>query len=173
MKLYLKLRGEHSNSWPILTISQCETKFEYEITENFDISLDLNNEPFSIGMFNKNFGTKRIWDTKVDTDGKIIQDKIIWVDRLEIDEVDITNILKNIDYKSIENGYISVGDKCLRFNGYWNFDIGDNPYDWIIDARTQKTNQYRTIGYHSDYTLVGKYDEHHKYIDKIKKLLNV
>ena len=89
MKLYLKLRGEQGHNWPILNIKQDGVFQKFEIIEFQEIDIDLDNAPFTLGMYNKLFGKNRIWDTKVDREGNIIADKIIWIERFEIDEVDI------------------------------------------------------------------------------------
>tara|TARA_R110001592_G_scaffold167787_1_gene403445 strand:+ start:18 stop:539 length:522 start_codon:yes stop_codon:yes gene_type:complete len=173
MKLYLKLRGEQGHNWPILNIKQDGVFQKFEIIEFQEIDIDLDNAPFTLGMYNKLFGKNRIWDTKVDREGNIIADKIIWIERFEIDEVDIIHLLPKLSYNSIEQGFLTINDKCIRFNGNWSFDIGENPYDWIIDTNTKKTNEYRDTSYFSDFTILNNYTEHYHYINKIKKILGI
>jgi len=173
MNLHLNLRGECGHNWPIIKIKQNAKVHEYEINEHKEIDIALDNAPFTIGMYNKLFGKNRIWDTKSNSNGDIIADKIIWIDRLEINEVDVAHLLPKLSYNSIEQGFLSIYDKCIRFNGDWLFDIGENPYDWIIDANTKQTNEYRDTSYFSDFTIINNYSGHYYYIKKIKKILGI
>jgi hypothetical protein len=172
MNLKIKTAGFFCNTWPVMTIIQGENKYEYQIEEESDVNLVLDNAPFQIGMFNKSFGKNRIWDTKTDSSGNILEDKFIEIKEIEIDEVSVLHLLTKIDYNSKEQGCCIVHDRCLRFNGHWNFDIGENPYDWIIDKNYQKTNQYRDTSYFSDFSVVTDYREHYYYIKKIKDIMS-
>lgn len=156
-----------------MTIIQAENKYEYQIEEETAVSVTLDNAPFQLGMYNKSFGTNRIWDTKTDSDGNIVADKFIKIKDIIIDEVSVLHLLTKIDYDSKEQGCTTVHDGCLRFNGYWKFNIGENPYDWIIDMRYQQTNEYRDTSYFSDYTIINNYSDHYHYINKIRKLLDI
>jgi hypothetical protein len=124
-------------------------------------------------MYNKSFGTNQIWDTKLDESGNILADKFIQIKEIEIDEVSILWLLRKVDYNSKEQGYLMVTDNCLRFNGNWNFPIGENPYDWIIDTNTKRTNEYRDTSYFSDFTILNDYTDHYHFINKIKNLLDI
>lgn len=187
MNLEIKAHGFFCNTWPVLTITQHGTKFEYPVEEETDISIVLDNAPFQLGMHNKNkqfrlvhsgmhnnsFSTNRVWDTKSDASGNIIADKFIELKEIKIDEVSVLRLLPKVDYDSEEQGSIAIHDNCLRFNGDLNFPISDNPYDWIIDTTYQQTNEYRDTSYFSDYTILNNYSDHYQYINKIKKLLDI
>jgi len=173
VRLYLEARGEQGYSYPKLTFKQNKKKLEFEIIENKEIDLDLDNANFTLGMYNKLFGKNQIWDTIIDRENNIIADKVIHIDRFEIDDVDIVHLLPKLTYESIEHGSMTIHDACIRFNGHWIFPIKDNPYDWIIDMNNQKTNEYRDTSYFSDYTIVGNYSEHYHHMNKIRKLLNI
>ena len=173
MKLLLNIVGEMGHTWPVLTIEQNKKLHEFEIIESQVIEVSLDNSPFTLGMRNKLFGENRIWDTKVDKDNNIIADKLIKIDGFMIDEVDVVHLLKKLVYTSKEHGDITVGDACIRFNGYWVFPIQDNPYDWIIDMNTQRGNEYRDTSYFSDYTIVNNYSDHYHFINKIKQTLKI
>jgi len=173
MKLLLDLVGELGHSWPILTIEQNNKLHEYEIIESKVIEVSLDNSPFTLGMRNKLFGENRIWDTKSDKDGNIIADKVIQIKGFMIDEVDVVHLLSKMVYSSKEHSDITVHDAIIRFNGCWKFPITENPYDWIIDMNTQRTNEYRDVSYFSDYTIVNNYSEHYHFINKIKQTLGI
>ena len=173
MRLYLKLRGEKGHSYPKLTLKQNEKVLEFEIVDNKEIDLDLDNANFTLGMYDKLFGKNQIWDTIIDSENNIVADKVIYIDRFEIDGVDIVHLFPKLTYESVEHGYMTIHDACIRFNGDWKFPIEDNPYDWIIDMNNQQTNEYRDTSYFSDYTIVGNYSDHYRYMNKIRKLLDI
>lgn len=173
MRLYLKLHGECGHSYPILTLKQNKKVLEFEIVKNQEIELDLENNTFSLGMYNKLFGENQIWDTKIDSEDNIVADKVIHIDRFKIDDVDIIHLLPKLTYDSIEHGFMPIHDACIRFNGHWVFPIEDNPYDWIIDMNTQQTNEYRDTSYFSDFTILNNYTDHYYYMNKIRKLLDI
>jgi len=173
MNLTLNMQGSFCNGWPILTITQDENKYDHTIEEHTSVSMDLDNRPFRLGMYNKSFGNNHRWDTKTDQSGNILEDKFIKFTDILIDDVSVLHLLTKIDYNSKEQGCHIVHDSCLRFNGYWNFPIGDNPYDWIIDTIYQQTNEYRDTSYFSDYTIINNYAEHYPYIRKIRNILDI
>lgn len=173
MNLEIKAQGFFCNTWPVMTIIQAENKYEYQIEEETDVNATLDNAPFQIGMYNKSFGTNRVWDTKSDSSGNIVADKFIKIKDITMDGVSVLHLLVKMDYNSKEQGCYTIYDSCLRFNGNWNFDIGENPYDWIIDKTYQQTNEYRDTSYFSDYTIINNYSDHYHYINKIKKILDI
>ena len=173
MNLEIKAHGFFCNTWPVLTIAQNGTKFEYSVENETDVSIVLDNAPFQLGMHNKSFGTNKIYDTKLDASGNILADKFIKIEEIKIDEVSVLRLLPKVDYNSKEQGSIIIHDSCLRFNGDWSFPIGNNPYDWIIDTTYQQTNEYRDTSYFSDYTILNNYSDHYQYINKIRKLLDI
>lgn len=173
MKLHLKLFGNCVNTYPMLSIKQNNKLLEFEIVDNKELNLDLKNTTFTLGMSNKLFGQNRIWDTVLDSQGNIIADKNITINCFEIDDVDIVHLLKKLDYVSKEHGSITVDDACIRYNGHWEFSISENPYDWIIDTNTKRTNEYRDTSYFSDFTILNNYTDHYHYINKIKNLLDI
>ena len=77
MNITLNMQGSFCNNWPILTITQDENKYEHLVEEQTSVSMDLDNAPFRLGMYNKSFGNNHIWDTKTDQSGNILEDKFI------------------------------------------------------------------------------------------------
>ena len=125
MNLEIKAQGFFCNTWPIMTIIQAENKYQYPLEEETDVSITLDDAPFQLGMYNKSFGTNHVWDTKTDDAGNITADKFIEIKEIQIDDVSILRLLSKVDYNSKEQGSIIVHDNCLRFNGDWNFAIGE------------------------------------------------
>ena len=173
MQLQMKLCGFYCNSWPRLTVKQDnKTIYEKVITDQHSLELDLENKPFSIGMKNKRFGLDNVWDTHVDADGNIIADKYIKIKRISLDDVEFEKNLHKLSYQSKEHGVILSHDKTIRFNGYWQFDVDNNPYDWIIDLNNRSDSNERTdVSYFSNYESHSNYDDHHKIIAEIREMI--
>ena len=85
------MQGSFCNGWPILTITQDENKYDHTIEEHTSVSMDLDNRPFRLGMYNKSFGNNHRWDTKTDQSGNILEDKFIKFTDILID--DVKNVL--------------------------------------------------------------------------------
>lgn len=170
MNLKLDLVGTCVNTWPVLTIKQGDKRYDYTIEGASVLDIDLDDDSFSLGMYNKSFGQNHIWDTKIDEDGHVVEDKYIQINRFEIDDVDISDLFMWMTYSSIEQGDQVLHDGVIRFNGCWNFDISDGiPYNWIIDTRQPPPTERETVNYFSDFTVRDK-DEQYIMIEKIRDL---
>jgi len=173
MNLKLDLLGTCVNTWPILTIKQGDKRYDYTVEGATVLDIDLDDDSFSLGMYNKSFGQNHVWDTKIDKDGAVVEDKYIQINRFEIDDVDISDLFMWMTYSSIEQGDQVLHDGVIRFNGCWNFDIPDNnPYNWIIDIRTPAPTDKKAVNYFSDYTMRDK-NEQYEIIQKIRNLLDI
>ena len=175
MLIKFNLFGQYCNSWPILKVLQHnEVVYEQEVIEQTKIELDLPATHIQFGMSNKSFGQNRRWDTKMDSNRNIIADKIILINSIHLDDVDITHLLSHIKYSSLEHGPLEVHDKAIRFNGSWSLDISNNTYDYIIGVNNNIANEInkdRKFSYFSNFSIVGDYSEHHETIEKIKSYL--
>ena len=173
MNLKLELVGTCVNTWPILTIKQGNKRYDYTVEGATVLDIDLDDNSFSLGMYNKSFGQNRVWDTKIDENNNVVEDKYIQINSFLIDEVEINDLFMWMTYSSIEQGDQVLHDGVIRFNGYWHFDIQDGmPYNWIIDIRTPAPTDKKAVNYFSDYTVRDK-DEQYKMMDKIRKLISI
>ena len=175
MKLSLVLESTWCNTWPVLTIKQYDKiVLDQEINKPTRIDLELDYASFCLGMFGKSFGTNRVWETWVDDDGNITDDKLIIIKSFRLDDVDIADILHYLPMDTDQQGVINIYDKTLRFNGEWVFDITDSAYQWIIKTKNQnKTRTGESKSYFSDVEIVGDYSQHHDIIDRIKDIMKL
>ena len=174
MQICIDLQGSFCNSWPELTIVQDDLVINRLIENNQQIQIELQNKPFSIGMLNKSFGNNNMWDTKSDSDNNIVEDKLILINSLKIDDVEIAHHLNKLDYNSIEHGSLKIYDCTIRFNGQWDICTGENPYNWIIETVNTHTNNIDTrknLSYFSGYNIVGDYSAHYQAIAEIRELI--
>ena len=170
MNLKLNLVGTFVNSWPILTIKQGNKRHEYTVKGNTELDIDLADETFTLGMYNKSFGQNHVWDTVIDKQGNVVEDKYIQINRFDIDEVDVTELFIFMTYRSIEQGDQVLHDGVIRFNGCWKFDIPDGiPLNCIIEMRNRSLDDIEVINHFSDYTIRDK-DEQYAMIEKIRDL---
>ena len=173
MNLRLELVGARVNTWPILTIKQGDKRYDFTVEGETVVDITLDDATFSLGMYNKSFGQNHVWDTSIDKQGNVLQDKFIQINSFLIDEVEINDLFMWMTYSSIEQGDQVLHDGVIRFNGCWHFDIQDGiPYNWIIDIRTPAPTDKKAVNYFSDYTVRDK-DEQYKMMDKIRKLINI
>tara|TARA_R110000803_G_scaffold197390_1_gene260912 strand:- start:1030 stop:1557 length:528 start_codon:yes stop_codon:yes gene_type:complete len=172
MQLEIEIDGFDCNSWPKLTIRQNnKTVYEQFVINSHTVDMQLENKPFSIGMENKSFGDNDVWDTKTDADGNITADKYLVIKKISIDDVNFENNLRKIPYQRAEHGPTIIHDQTIRFNGYWQIDTKDNPYNWIIDLANKRESENRTVSYFSDYQSHSNYDDHHKVIAEIREMI--
>tara|TARA_R110002096_G_scaffold386324_2_gene580213 strand:- start:84 stop:485 length:402 start_codon:yes stop_codon:yes gene_type:complete len=133
--------------------------------------MQIENKSFTIGMENKSFGKDNVWDTLVDNNGTITADKYLVIKNISLDDVNFENNLRKIPYQSTEHGPTIIHDQTIRFNGHWQIDTKDNPYNWIIDLANKKEGETRTVSYFSDYESHSNYDDHHKVIAEIREII--
>lgn len=174
MQLCVDIQGSFCNSWPELTITQDALVVNRLIENSQQIQIELQNKPFSLGMLTKSFGNNNVWDTKTDSDNNIVEDKLILINSLKIDDVEFAHHLNKLDYNSIEHGSLRIHDYTIRFNGQWNIDTGENPYNWIIDTVNTHNNSNDTrknLSYFSGYNIIGDYSEHYQAISEIRELI--
>ena len=174
MRLEMELEGFYCNSWPKLTIKQNnKTIYEEFVINLLKVDMQIENNPFSVGMENKLVGENDVWDTYLDDNGNITVDKYIVLKNISLNDVNFEHNLHKLPYQSKEHGETYSHDQSIRFNGYWQIDTNDNPYDWIIDLAYTKGDKTRQTSYFSDYESIGYYEDHNVVMDEIKEILKI
>ncbi len=173
MRLEMEIEGFYCNSWPKLTIKQNNnTQYEELVINSQKVDMQIENKQFTIGMENKSFGKDNLWDTIVDNNGTITSDKYLMIKTISLDDVNFEHNLYKLPYQSVEHGETYSHDQSIRFNGFWQIDVDNNPYEWIIDLNNRSDINERTnVSYFSDYESHSNYDDHHKIIDEIRKII--
>ena len=98
IKLNLKLDATDCNGWPNLIIEFNNKKIIEKIIEKestLEVELDNvleSNNQLIIGMNNKSFGRKGVWDTKTENN-KIIKDKTLTITSCKLNDVETKDLL--------------------------------------------------------------------------------
>lgn len=173
----ISLYGNYCNSWPEISLSIGEFYKVYivEQTVEIDLTLDLAQPTvLTCGLVNKSFGNNNVWDTTVDSNGNITNDKYIKINDFRLNDVSILNFLHKYVYQT-NNESMYVYDNTLRFNGEWNIPLTVPVYNWIIMERkflNYKDPDSADISYFSNYKNVhNDYDKQLVIIDKLDRIL--
>ena len=80
-----------------------------------------------------NFLNKEDFDTKVDHEGKIVEDMFIIVEKISIDHIDLTNKLHKISVYKDHTGKVHRSFNYIAFRGNFKIKIHKNLLytDWL------------------------------------------
>ena len=183
IKLTLELESTNCNGWPNLIIEFNNKKILEKIIEkkatvkvNLDHELKSNNQ-LIIGINNKSFGRKGIWDTKT-KDNKIIADKTLTVTSCKLDDVETKDLLiknkfhvKLVDKQPSYYPTIIPAQGIMNYNGYFFVSFSLPLYNDLTNQKFKKQVDHDK-SYFSNYTKVFHYDEEQKIISEIDSILN-
>ena len=183
IKLTLELESTNCNGWPNLIIEFNNKKILEKIIEKestLEVELDnvlKTNNQLIIGMNNKSFGRKGIWDTKT-KDNKIIADKTLTVTSCKLDDVETKDLLiknkfhiKLVDKQPSYYPTIVPSQGIMNYNGYFFISFSLPVYNDLTNQKFKKQVDHEK-SYFSNYTKVFHYDEEQKIISEIESILN-
>ena len=181
MKITIDIEGTFCNSWPNLIVEVNNQKIYSNHIENSQIiELEFNSllqtgNRFVIGMDNKSFGKKGIWDTKT-KNNKIIKDKKLTIKSIKLDDVECITLTNNTFYvKRVDKQPTYFPDKVesqgmMNYNGYFTFSFDLPLYNSLINQKFKKPMDNK-ISYFSNFTKVFHYEEEKEVIDDIYNIL--
>jgi hypothetical protein len=177
MKFTLDLFGSKCNNYPIIDILQNQQSiFSGEIIESTKIELDLSvvaGDIITIQGINKQSGENGIWDTVVDDQGQVLQDKYLLVHNIWFDDIPMeSEWLKNLTavYTTHSEKFNSCG---FWQNGFVEFSIHLPLLDWIIEEKYIKLEQAQDfLANQRSGENRFEYDFINERIHYIRKLLN-
>ena len=183
IKLTLKLESTSCNGWPNLIIEFNNKKILEKIIEKestLEVELDnvlKTNNQLIIGMNNKSFGRKGVWDTKT-KDNKIIADKTLTVTSCKLDDVETKDlIIKNkfhiklVDRQPSYYPTIVPTQGIMNYNGYFFVNFSLPLYNNLTNQKFKKQIDHDK-SYFSNYTKVFHYNDEQKIISEIESILN-
>ena len=183
IKLNLKLDATDCNGWPNLIIEFKNKKILEKIIEKestLEVELDNvleSNNQLIIGMNNKSFGRKGIWDTKTE-DNKIIKDKTLIITSCKLDDVETKDLLiknkfhvKLVDKQPSYYPTIIPTQGIMNYNGYLFVNFSLPLYNNLTNQKFKKQIDHDK-SYFSNYTKVFHYNEEQKIISDIDSILN-
>ena len=183
IKLTLKLESTNCNGWPNLIIEFNNKKILEKIIEkkatvkvNLDHELKSNNQ-LIIGINNKSFGRKGIWDTKT-KDNKIIADKTLTITSCKLNDVETKNLLiknkfhiKLVDKQPSYYPTIVPSQGIMNYNGYFFVSFSLPLYNDLTNQKFKRQIDHDK-SYFSNYTKVFHYDDEQKIISEMESILN-
>jgi len=181
MKITIDIEGNFCNSWPNLIVEVNNQKIYSNHIENSQIiklefnSLFQSGNRFVIGMDNKSFGKRGVWDTKT-KNNKIIEDKILTIKSIKLDDVECITLTNNTFHvKRVDKQPTYFPDKVeslgvINYNGYFTFSFDLPLYNSLINQKFKKPMD-NEISYFSNYTKVFHYEEEKEVIDDIHNIL--
>lgn len=183
IKLTLKLKSTNCNGWPNLIIEFNNKKIIEKIIEKestLEVELDnvlKSNNQLTVGMNNKSFGRKGIWDTKT-KDNKIIADKTLTITSCKLNDVETKDLLiknkfhiKLVDKQPSYYPTIVPSQGIMNYNGYFFISFSLPVYNDLTNQKFKKQVDHEK-SYFSNYTKVFHYDEEQKIISEIESILN-
>ena len=183
IKLTLKLESTNCNGWPNLIIEFNNKKILEKIIEKestLEVELDdvlKSNNQLTVGMNNKSFGRKGIWDTKT-KDNKIIADKTLTITSCKLNDVETKDLLiknkfhiKLVDKQPSYYPTIVPSQGIMNYNGYFFISFSLPVYNDLTNQKFKKQVDHEK-SYFSNYTKVFHYDDEQKIISEIDSILN-
>ena len=183
IKLNLKLDATDCNGWPNLIIEFNNKKILEKIIEKestLEVELDNvleSNNQLIIGMNNKSFGRKGVWDTKTENN-KIIKDKTLTITSCKLNDVETKDLLiKNkfrvrlVDNQPEYYPTIIPSQGIMNYNGYFFINFSLPLYNNLTNQKFKRQIDHDK-SYFSNYTKVFHYDEERKIISELESILN-
>ena len=181
MKIEIQTEATFCNTWPnlIIEINKQEI-YSQQIEESKTIRLEFNDllderNRFVIGMNNKSFGKRGVWDTKT-KDNEILQDKTLTIKSIKLDDVECMPLMNNTFHVQRADKQPSYfPDKIestgvMNYNGYFTFSFDLPLYNSLINQKYKKPLDEK-LSYFSNYSKVFHYDEEKEVINSIYDIL--
>ena len=181
MKIEIHAEATYCNSWPNLIVEVNNKQIfsgqiqNYKVIELGFEDLVKNGNRFVIGMNNKSFGKKRVWDTKTHNN-KILEDKTLTIKSIKLDDVECISLTNNTFHvKRVDRQPTYFPDKVespgvMNYNGYFTFSFDLPLYNSLINQKYKKPLDEK-ISYFSNYSKVFHYDEEKEVINSIYNIL--
>jgi hypothetical protein len=181
IKLDLKINGTFCNSWPSLVVEFNNKKILHkEIQDKEKLTLyledaNVNDNLLVLGMDNKSFGDRGVWDTK-SVDNVIQQDKTLIVESVKLDHVECKDLFDSKFYVRRSGKQPSYfpdvvhSIDTMNYNGYFKFNFSLPLYNNLIN-RKYKQEITEDKSYFSNYTKTFHYDGEEKLTNEIKIML--
>lgn len=131
-------RPSFCNAWPELAIvingqelCRKEISFEQKILVEFELQ---DHNEILIKYLNKRNGPD-IWDTKLDSDGNIVEDQHCVLSNFKLGKSRCDFLLQELDYYRTDGTVESKPWGFMSRQGYFKIQFPGDLYSWIIDCR--------------------------------------
>ena len=105
--------------------------YDQRLTENGHLTLALDTD-FALPnkLIIEHYGKNMKTDTKIDSEGKILDDKGVFIDNISFDDVTLNYEIYHLPFVK-DSGETLLSNNYLGFNGKFIVDVdSDNIYQW-------------------------------------------
>jgi len=182
--LELEVTPTFCNEWPTLEVNHNKKlifKEQVQTKENYTFYLDEDStatNKLEIGMCDKKFGKKGVWDTVSNSNGEIIKDKTITIDSCKMNGVDVKDLLLRnqfhvniVDQQPIYHPSKINSNGTINYNGTFYLTYELPLYNSLTNQKWKKAPD-DSLSYFSNHTLVFHYEEDQKLINEIEDICN-
>lgn len=177
MHIDLVLVGTFCNGWPRVEIYlNQDLVWDQDVVDSTVIKFDfvpLEHNQLEIRLVNKCNGPD-IWDTVVNDQGQVLEDKSVRFDRLRIDGSQLRWLQHELIYH-YDDGTDALIYGHMSQNGHYLIEFPRDVYAWIISERQRvwpKRLKQSSRGYDNYYFGDNNNSETEKALDECKKLLD-
>lgn len=174
----LRINANWCNHWPYIKICFNDAVvFDSELNQSIDIAFDVNDildtNQLTINHYGKRSGENKIWDTKVDANGSIINDCTFQIVDLSINRIPFNEIaFKKYRFKNNQNYDNIYLNSIVGFNGEFNISIPKDLYSWLTIIKF-KHDVINDGEQYSNSSQLFHYEEDIKLIRELKTLLDL
>jgi hypothetical protein len=178
IKFEIDFVSQKCNHWPYIKIHfNGDVLYDQELESKtslfFNLSPIENHNTLTITHYNKKQGEMKIWDTKTNSNGDIIEDCNFQIIDLKIDGIPFNisayeRFLFN-STKKYDNIYLN---SIVGFNGEFNINFPKDVYSWLTVIKYKK-DIVDNLEQFSNTSQLFYYEEDQKLIKEIKELLNL
>lgn len=169
LSFQLRINANWCYHWPYIKICFNDSVvFDSEIDQSIDVAFDvddiLDNNQLTINHYGKRSGENKIWDTKVDANGSIVNDCTFQIVELSINGIPFNEIaFKKYLFKNNQNYDNIYLNSIVGFNGEFNISIPKDLYSWltiikfkhdIVSDGEQFSNSSQLFHYEEDVKLI-------------------
>ena len=172
----LSFKASFCNHWPELQIvANKQTVWQGYIEEQKQITVEFERLPTNnlrIVYLNKQNGPET-WDTKMDTDGNILEDQHCILEQILIDRSNCEWLIHKTPYRYLD-GREKLTFGFMDLQGYLEFEFPEDVYQWIIEYRqsiSPSNTKNSSLDYKNFYIPQNQSAETKKIIANIKQLL--
>jgi hypothetical protein len=173
----LHITSKWCNHWPYIKITFNDAVvFDSELEASTDISLDLDpildSNTLEIVHYNKSFGDNGVYDTKLDSQGNIIEDCTFQVTDLSLNNIEFNTLaFKRISFISDSPCDDMYLNNIVGINGKFVISFPREVYSWMTLLKF-KQDTVNTDEQYSNTSQLYHYEKDEELIEEIKKLLD-
>tara|TARA_Y100001938_G_C8088740_1_gene433707 strand:+ start:2180 stop:2683 length:504 start_codon:yes stop_codon:yes gene_type:complete len=132
MKIKIQLTVQNYNNGPcIRVLTNDKVLYDKQLGQKGNMTIDLDtNFALPNKLVIEHYGKNMKMDTKIDFEGKILDDKGVFIDNISFDDVTLNYEIYHLPFVK-DSGETLLSNNYLGFNGKFIVDVdSDNIYQW-------------------------------------------